>query len=341
MKKLIIGFCCFFVNMAFADSAAMVLFVAKSVNNATGQALARGTSLQAGDSVITGEGALAKIKYTNGTLVTLGEKTTYKIIAYSPKQGDVEIKAELTTGKLNIKTERKTKEELKTPTVALAISGTQLNIFVPVVSNEGTTNEGTTNVATTNVQVIDGDVFAKIDGVDTPIDRPMQFTSENGHITAEDAPFPAVGSINATPNGDGPTPVLDGADASLPETNHEAPISDAPPQETSPAAESAPSSTETATESPSTNTTPAAASEGSNQSKTSESNETTTADDTESGDDAVAESTVEVDLAGPTTAVEQSVINFLIEGEENALLEAEMLEELQSPIDIEACIMMP
>ena len=79
MKKFIFMGLCLLSCSLLAAPAATVLFAEKDVKNAVGNALTRGASLQVGDSIITGVGALVKIKYTNGTLVTLGEKSNYKI----------------------------------------------------------------------------------------------------------------------------------------------------------------------------------------------------------------------------------------------------------------------
>ncbi len=119
---------------ALADNVATVLFTAKDVSlNRTGaqSKLARGGSLQTGDAIITAAESSAKIKYANGTLVSIGENSNYKILAYSPNQGDVEIAAELKSGKIESKTTGQKKETLKTPVIALAILGTQYKVYVP------------------------------------------------------------------------------------------------------------------------------------------------------------------------------------------------------------------
>jgi len=118
---------------SLAQSVATVLFTAKQTSlnrGGTESKLARGASLQAGDVIITAAASSAKFKYKNGTLVSLGENSNYKILSYSPKQGDISVSAELKKGKIDFKTTGKKKESLKTPVVALAILGTAGKVFV-------------------------------------------------------------------------------------------------------------------------------------------------------------------------------------------------------------------
>ncbi|MDF1929280.1 FecR family protein [Legionella pneumophila] len=89
-----------------------------------------GSQLEPGDTVVTGAGALINIKYKNGTLVNIGENSRYKILAFSPNPSDVQIKAELSQGKIKFKTTGKSNESLKTPVIAMAITGTSAEIFV-------------------------------------------------------------------------------------------------------------------------------------------------------------------------------------------------------------------
>lgn len=190
MKKFILMGLCLVSCSLWAAPAATVLFTKNDVKVASGQTLTRGSSLQVGDSIITGKESLAKIKYTNGTFVTLGEKSTYKILAYSPKQGDVEIKAELSAGIIDQRTTHKTKEELKTPTIALAISGTHFGASVSDCKSIAPTRtaNSVTCTATVSVLVTEGVVVEKNpDGKSTPI--------KNGKTTS----FNDKGNIVATP----------------------------------------------------------------------------------------------------------------------------------------------
>ncbi|VEG89610.1 FecR family protein [Legionella spiritensis] len=147
MNKLIFICCLFLTGHVFSQSVATVLFTSHTVKVKRGGVesnISRGASLQNGDTIVTSGQAVAKIKYANGTLVTLGENSVYKILAYSGNQHDIQIKSELTSGKIHSKTSGKKKEILKTPVVALAILGTDYNVYTPnskatyVLVNEGT-----------------------------------------------------------------------------------------------------------------------------------------------------------------------------------------------------------
>ncbi|VEG92601.1 FecR domain-containing protein [Legionella spiritensis] len=129
MNKLIFICCLFLTGHVFSQSVATVLFTSHTVKVKRGGVesnISRGASLQNGDTIVTSGQAVAKIKYANGTLVTLGENSVYKILAYSGNQHDIQIKSELTSGKIHSKTSGKKKEILKTPVVALAILGTNV-----------------------------------------------------------------------------------------------------------------------------------------------------------------------------------------------------------------------
>jgi len=133
MKKLILVYLIFASPLSFAETVATVLYSSKTVmatHNGVAHAISRGATLEAGDSIKTEAGAGANIKYKNGTLVNIGENSVYKILAYSPKSTDEQIKAELSAGKIHIKTNGKTKEALKTPVIALAILGTDVSVYV-------------------------------------------------------------------------------------------------------------------------------------------------------------------------------------------------------------------
>ena len=117
MKKLMSIFLLLTAIPVLAESVGKVLFTANEVLLSRGGAqnkLGRGDSLLAGDTVITAANSSARIKYLNGTLVTVGENSNYKILSYYPKQGEIELTAELKTGKLESETigRRKKKEEL-------------------------------------------------------------------------------------------------------------------------------------------------------------------------------------------------------------------------------------
>lgn len=186
-----------FAGQVYAESAATVLFVEKKVvasHNGSEHSLSRGSSVDVGDTIITGEGAHANIRYTNGTLVNIGSGSNYKIVAYAPKSSGVQVDAQLNLGKIHVKTAGKEKESLKTPVVSLAILGTEFNVYVP-------------SPKTTYLNVIYGTVEARdqvfIGG------RSVLITSSsitNSNFPKEGrvgAPIGAPGTISTTSGGGG------------------------------------------------------------------------------------------------------------------------------------------
>lgn len=184
MKKVISIFIFLVSQHVFADAVATVIFTAKKVVAQGGggdRTLSRGSSLSAGDSIVTSADATARIKYLNGTLVTIGSDSNYKIISYAPPKSDVVINAELTRGKIQSETAGdKKREALKTPIVALAITGTKFNVLVGGPSK-------------TNVQVINGEV--QVNGVAWRAGQSFVATP----MGISPAPFPAAGNIIVTP----------------------------------------------------------------------------------------------------------------------------------------------
>lgn len=133
MKKITLIALLFSFGTVFAEPAATVLFTTNKVtanHNGKERSLSRGSALEVGDAITTSKGAVANIKYSNGTLVNIGDNSRYQILGYAPKSPDVQIKSELSRGKLKFKTTGKTKETIKTPVVALAILGTEAEISV-------------------------------------------------------------------------------------------------------------------------------------------------------------------------------------------------------------------
>ena len=113
MKRIILVGFLVSLSSVCAGSAAMVLFSAKKVtviHEGKTHLLSRGEGLNPGDQISTPIGGVVNIEYSNGTLVNIGEHSLYKILAYSPKQADVAIKAELIRGKIEIKNTRKIKK---------------------------------------------------------------------------------------------------------------------------------------------------------------------------------------------------------------------------------------
>ncbi|KTD74541.1 FecR family protein [Legionella tucsonensis] len=177
MKKVIFTGLLMLATQLFAQSAATVLFTQKEVvvrHNGAERGITRGSSVEVGDEVVTGDDAAANLQYANGALVSMGADSNYKILAYAPKES-VQIKAELSKGKLEIKTPENIKESLKTPILSLAILGTHIRVYV--VGKE------------TYIQVMDGLVLARGEYL-----RP----GTSVRVTAdrmENAPFPKEGEV--------------------------------------------------------------------------------------------------------------------------------------------------
>ncbi|MBN9228854.1 MULTISPECIES: FecR family protein [Legionella] len=178
MKKIIVTGLLMLAGQVFAQSAATVLSTQKKVvahHNGAERTLTRGSALEPGDEVITGDDAGANLQYSNGALVNIGSNSNYKILAYAPKES-VQIKAELSKGKVEIKTPEKIKESLKTPILSLAILGTDVRVYVA-------------SPKMTYIQVLDGLVLAKNEYL-----RP----GASVRVTADridNAPFPKEGEV--------------------------------------------------------------------------------------------------------------------------------------------------
>lgn len=180
MKKLLLISLILATTNLFAQSAAVTLSVTNKViakMKKVERSITRGSALTVGDSVITAPSALATLKYTNGTVVDLGERSSYQILSYQPKQSDITIKAELYSGKLHSKTSGRLKETLKTPVVALSILGTDYNVYVA-------------NRSTVYVKVNQGQVMAR--GKIIRAGESYVITPTKMYKT----PFPAEGYVN-------------------------------------------------------------------------------------------------------------------------------------------------
>ncbi|MCE3044039.1 FecR domain-containing protein [Legionella quinlivanii] len=128
MKKIILLIFILFTGTAFTAPAALVLSVTSKVSAQQGgkeRTLGRGSQLFTGDTIITGAGAKAEIKYTDGSLVSIQENTSYQIVSYSSQQ-NVEFKTKLNKGAIEYTSSKKKKGSIQTPVVALAILGTKL-----------------------------------------------------------------------------------------------------------------------------------------------------------------------------------------------------------------------
>ena len=178
MKKLISLLLLLSVPPVFA-SVGIVLFTMKKVvaeNGGVTRTLTRGSPVDVNDVIITAVDAAAKIKYSNGTLVTIGANSRYKIVAYAPTQNEV-LKAELKQGKIESKTNGGAKKEaLKTPVVAMSITGTEYKVYVASTSK-------------TNVALIAGKVTVGTKSIQA---GDSVVATEKGVVFA---PFPEAGNI--------------------------------------------------------------------------------------------------------------------------------------------------
>ncbi|RUR05051.1 FecR domain-containing protein [Legionella sp. km772] len=183
MTKLISLLLLLFISPILSASVGTVLFTVKKViaqNAGVSRNLNRGSALEVGDVIITAADSSAKIKYNNGTLVTIGSDSNYKIVAYAPSQEEV-LKADLSKGKIESQTNGGAKKEaLKTPVVALAITGTKYKVYVP-------------NNKKANVKLIEGVIK-----IGNKVLRPGESIVATMYgITP--APYPAAGNIIAPP----------------------------------------------------------------------------------------------------------------------------------------------
>ena len=183
MTKLISILILVLISPIINAAVGTVLFTVKKVtaqNAGVTRPLNRGASLEVGDLIITAADAAAKIKYINGTLVTIGANSNYKIVAYAPSQEEV-LKAELSQGKIESQTNGGAKKEaLKTPVVALAITGTKYKVFVR-------------DKKKTNVELIEGSIK-----IGNKLLKPGESIVATMYgITP--APYPAAGNIVAPP----------------------------------------------------------------------------------------------------------------------------------------------
>lgn len=108
-----------------------VIFTADKVTaeqNHVKRTLARGAALFAGDIINTSDKSQAKIKYNNGTLVSIEPNTNYQVSSAEAKK-DSAFDATLNNGTINYKSTGKKKQgTLNTPVVALAILGTETTV---------------------------------------------------------------------------------------------------------------------------------------------------------------------------------------------------------------------
>lgn len=130
MKKLfIVSVLSYSLNCLAAPSIGTVLVAVNKVN-AGQRTLSRGSAIYNGDTIVTGDNSQAKIKYTNGSLISIGANSHYQTQSYSASKTDSSFKANLSSGSLEYKSSGKKKGTIKTPVVALAILGTELKAIV-------------------------------------------------------------------------------------------------------------------------------------------------------------------------------------------------------------------
>lgn len=200
MKRILLISLIITANQLFA-SAATVLFTQNKVvanRNGSERVLVRGASLDPGDQITTSVGAAINFQYSNGTLVNIGSDSKYTILAYNPKQSEVQIKAELSQGKLELQNAGKIKETLKTPIVSLAILGTHIRVAALLRSppNDNATKkkkqcDGLRASEVTNIQVLEGTVEAR--GKYLRAGDSVRITCD--HMT--NSPFPNEGFVSS------------------------------------------------------------------------------------------------------------------------------------------------
>jgi hypothetical protein len=137
-NKLLLGiFLCSFQVIANASAViGTVIFTADQVTaeqNHVKRTLARGAALYAGDVIITSDKSQAKIKYNNGTLVSIEPNSNYQVSATSTKANGA-FDATLNKGSIEYKSTGKKKQgTLNTPVVALAILGTEFGATIELL----------------------------------------------------------------------------------------------------------------------------------------------------------------------------------------------------------------
>lgn len=183
MKTIITIFCLLISPLVFSNSIGTVLFTAKKVVAqplGTEVNLTRGSQLFSGDTIITSEGAVAKIRYLNGTLLTIGSNSTYTVLSYKPEQSEV-LNAQLVKGKIESQSVGGPKQEtLTTPVVAIKVSGTYFRAYV-------------SGPKKTNVELKEGNI--KVGNVDLKPGDSVVATPYG--ISPQ--PFPEAGTIPTTP----------------------------------------------------------------------------------------------------------------------------------------------
>lgn len=190
MKKLII-FLVLIMNYAMATPVAKVLITSRKVivkNKMIERLLIRGSLISIGETIVTTAEAFTKIKYTNGTIVTIGPDSIYSILSYAPSQSNISIKAELKQGKILSESTGAKRQSLKTPIVSLAILGTVFKAYV-ACNKENNQNK----CKRTYVELIRGKVTVG-DRILEPGESVL--ATSNG---VANAIFPETGTIRVTP----------------------------------------------------------------------------------------------------------------------------------------------
>ena len=128
-KRMAVGL--FFYSITtFANPIGIVLSTLGNVfanGNHIQRTLTRGSAIESGDVIITGAHAQAKIKYNNGTLVSINPNSNYQVSSKASDQYD----ATLNVGSIGYSSTGKKKQGvLHTPVVALAILGTEFTASV-------------------------------------------------------------------------------------------------------------------------------------------------------------------------------------------------------------------
>lgn len=133
MKKWLVLLLLFHSTAIIANQVAMTLFTlnqVKAKQKDVERMIIRGSILYPGDVIITDTKARAKIKYTNGTLVSIEPNSSYQVSAASSQPTSL-YNATLNAGSIQYSSEGKKKQGvLNTPLVALSILGTEFKASI-------------------------------------------------------------------------------------------------------------------------------------------------------------------------------------------------------------------
>ena len=139
--RIILGLLLFSSHLfaAAGNTIGTVLFTTDKVvveQNHKQRAVTRGAPLYSGDTIITNATGQAKIKYNNGSLVTIRPNSNY-VTSPATGQKNGELNATLNKGTIDYSSTGKKKQgTIHTPVVSLAILGTQFTLSYSELTQE-------------------------------------------------------------------------------------------------------------------------------------------------------------------------------------------------------------